>query len=680
MLRWLLKKKSAEGLGDPVVKTAEEQARRMSEGLEQHRAGRLREAQALYEQVLEREAQHIDALHFLGVIAYQRGELGRAEELILRALSRQEANAAAQNNLGNVLEAQGRVEQARERFEKAIQLQPDYVDAYLNLGGLWVSRGELQRAESCYERGLEAVPGSARLHAGLGGVRVKQGRVRDAVSSYERALDLEPGLAEVHSNLGNVLRDQGRLEAAIGCYERALALRPQFAEAHYNLGNVLKDVGRLEEALRSYREAMALAPQDAETRSNFLCALNYVGGLRPAEIYAEHLEYARRFCPPVAAPVHGNARDPGRRLRIGYVSGDLRTHPVAQFFEPVLAQHDRERCEIFCYYNYPNADAVTERLRARADRWRNVFALDDDALARQIREDAVDVLIDLSGHTGNNRLPVFARRPAPVQASWLGYLNTTGLEALDYRITDRYASPQSFDALHSERLLRLPDSQWCYQAPENCPEVAPPPSRASGFVTFGAFANLAKIGPQVIDTWCRLLERVPSSRLLVMGPGLASIREQYLARFTGRGVPASRIELREASPFHDYLRLHDAVDVMLDTFPYAGGTSSCHALWMGVPVITLVGDTAPSRSGASLLHVIGLEELVARTTEQYLEIACGLAASPERLATLRSGMRARMASSALMDAKLFTRNLERAYRSMWEAWCKGMTEASATAR
>jgi predicted O-linked N-acetylglucosamine transferase (SPINDLY family) len=337
----------------------------------------------------------------------------------------------------------------------------------------------------------------------------------------------------------------------------------------------------------------------------------------------------------------------------------------------MLAQHERGGFEIFCYYNLSRKDATTERLRGTADCWREIASMSDDAVADLVRADAIDVLVDLSGHTRYNRLLVFARKPAPVQATWLGYLNTTGLDAIDYRITDRHASPEGLlDAFHSERLLRLPDCQWCYQPPLDCPEVTSAPSKRGAAVTFGAFSSLAKIGPRVITQWCRLLERLPDARLLVLGLGLSSVREEYLSRFAGRGVAPERIDLHDFQSFRDYLAMHEEVDVMLDTFPYTGGTTTCHALWMGVPVVSLVGSSAPSRGGASLLRAIGLNELVVDTPEQYLDTACDLAGNPGRLSVLREGMRARMSGSPLMDISRFTNHLEQAYRSMWRRWCE----------
>ncbi len=441
--------------------------------------------------------------------------------------------------------------------------------------------------------------------------------------------------------------------------------------AHDNLGLALLRLGRLEEAERSYRRALAIEPAYAEAYEHLIALLNYIPGRGARDIYAEHLEFARRYGRAADPRPYANGKEANRRLRVGYISGDFRDHSVAFFIEPVLEKHNRRAFEVFCYYNFPRGDAVTMRLKALADQWRDVAALDDGALVDLIRADRIDILVDLSGHTAHNRLPALSRKPAPVQATWLGYLNTTGLDAMDYRITDAQASPEGmFDSFHTEALIRLDGSQWCYRPQAGAPAVAPPPSANAGFVTFGAFTNLAKLGQPVIDLWSRVLEKSPGSRLLIVGRGLAAAGDDLVARFARGGVAAGRISLQEFGPFQDYLALHGAVDVVLDTFPYTGGTTTCHALWMGVPVVTVVGDTAASRGGASLLNAVGLGELVEQTDQQYVDIASGLASNPGRLSELRSTMRERMAASPLMDEARFTRHLEQAFRTMWRTWCK----------
>jgi protein O-GlcNAc transferase len=621
--------------------------------------------------------------------------------------------ADAYNELGLARAETGSLEAAEAAFRKALSLQPDYWEAHNNLGLLLHRLGRDEEAAQSLRRALDIEPRSPEILGNLGMVLRAQRRAAEAVEAYRSALALSPEDPALLTNLGNALRDLSRNEEAIACFRDAVAGAPDYADAYYNWGSLylrsdrfqeaadkfraalaidpnlaeaetglasaLRDLGHVDAAIEAARRALRLNPDDREVHSQLLFTLLHSPEIAPQQIFEEHREWARRHAAGLrsASGTHPNSREPERRLRIGYVSGDFRHHSVAQFFEPVLARHDRGAFDIFCYCNLSHADETTGRLRHAADCWREIALLDDGVVAELIRSDRIDVLVDLSGHTRYNRLLVFARKPAPVQASWLGYVNTTGLDTIDYRITDARASPEGpFDALHSERLVRLPDSQWCYQPPPGCPEVAIPPAvREDKPVTFGAFSSLAKIGPRVIALWCSLLERLPDARLLVVGLGLESIRDEYLSRFAARGIAPGRIDLRAFQSFRDYLAMHADADVILDTFPYAGGTTTCHALWMGVPVVSLAGDSAPSRGGASLLGTIGLEELVAGTPEEYLEKACSLAGDLARLSTLREGMRARMSASPLMDAARFTRHLEQAYRSMWRRWCQDRDSA-----
>jgi predicted O-linked N-acetylglucosamine transferase (SPINDLY family) len=615
---------------------------------EHYQAGRLNEAERVCRSLLELEPSPPDAWHLLGGIAQQEGDRELAAEMIGEALQRSPSSPEYLNSFGIAQRELGQLAEAEQSFRRATALKPDYADAHNNLGNALRELGQLEQAER----------------------------------SFNKALALKPDYAEAHGNLGLTLRGLGQLEKAERSLRRAVTLKPQYAEAHNDLGATLFGMGRLEEAERCYRQALVLDPALALAQGNLIFLLNYVSGRTPAEIYAEHRDFAHRFVPSAEPQPHQNGRSPERKLRIGYVSGDLRQHPVSEFIEPVLARHDARQFEIFCYYNAPRPDAVTERLKAMPVQWREVFELDDGTLENLVREDAIDILVDLNGHTTNNRLGVFARKPAPVQATWLGYLNTTALDAMDFRITDACASPEGLlDAYHSEKLIRLPDSQWCYQPPLVCPEVAePPPSVKAGRITFAALANPAKIGAPVIELWSRLLERVPGSRLLIVTNGMTIVPADYAARFISRGIAKDRLQLLGTKPFREYLALHHSVDVVLDTFPYAGGTTTCHALWMGVPVVSLVGNTAPSRGGASLLHAIGLDELVAQTSEQYVDIAATLAGDAARLTALRAGMRERMRRSPLMDADRFTRNLEAAYRDMWRGWCAGQSSRSLLGR
>jgi protein O-GlcNAc transferase len=680
--------------------------RALEKAFQSHQAGRLDHAETGYRRVLQSDPTNADALHLLGVLLHQQGQhepaiasiekalrfrpsnpymlsdLGsayaglnrteRAETCFRTALALAPSLVEAHNNLGNMLSDQGKLAEAEASYRQAIELEPGYVEAWANLGAVLAESSRYDEALSHYERALALNPNLPEIHNNLGNAELALGRFAQAESRYHRALSLNPDFALSHCGLGRLQRLAGHLVAAENSCRRAIALAPDLADAHCSLGDVLKDQGRLEEAIECYRKAITAKPGLAEAHASILVALDYLPGAAPEAIFQEHLDFAQRFFPALPRDDHANAPDPERRLRLGYVSGDLREHPVAQFLEPVLARHDASAFQVFCYSTHHVPDAATARLQALCPVWRQLTGLDDDAAVQAIEADGIDILVDLSGHTAFNRLAVFARKPAPVQVTWLGYLNTTGLSAMDYRITDHLACPDAgFDALHSERLARLPHSQWCYQPPAECPAVVPSPAVASGTVTFACFANLAKIGPHVIELWSELLQRVPGSRLLLVRRGLTSLSEDYLARFRAHGIAEERILLEEAKPFREYLELHGRADIVLDTFPYAGGTTTCHALWMGVPVVSFAGRSIPSRSGASLLTAAGLGHLAAESTGEYLEIAQSLARDLPALAALRAGMRARLQTSPLMDGETFTRDLEQAYRSMWRAWCQG---------
>jgi protein O-GlcNAc transferase len=630
-------------------------------------------------------------------------------EAFNRAISLRVGYFEAYNELGLAQMDCGNLDAAVAAFQRTLSLQHNYFEAHNNLGLVFHRQGSYDKAIASLRRALEIDPNSARARTNLGMALRSQGHAAEAIESHRTALKLSPRDPVIWTNLGNALTETDQYEEAIECFREAMEIAPDYAEAYYNwgsaymrrdqfklaaekfsdaiekdpnrvdalngLGLALLRLGRVDQAISTFRRALQITPNDAGIHSALLFSLLHVPGITSENLFSEHREWARRHASLAHSAKHSNSPDPERRLRIGYVSGDFRNHSVGYFIEPVLTHHDRVGTEVFCYSNLPLVDAVTERLRGYVDHWREVWALDDQAMIERIRDDGIDILVDLSGHTSHNRLPVFARKPAPVQATWLGYLNTTGLEAIDYRITDRYASPEGLlDRFQSEKLLRLPDSQWCFQPPPDSPEISELPAAGRGFVTFASFSNLTKINEPVLELWCRLLEREPKARLVIAAHGLESVRDEYLERFASDGISPGRIDLLGVQSFKNYLALHNSVDLMLDTFPYTGGTTTAYALWMGVPIISLIGDTGPSRGGASLLSAIGLDELVAGTPQQYLDIAVGLVRNLERLSALRGGMRKRMAESTLMNAGRFAQNLERAYRSIWQHWCQGMEE------
>ena len=609
--------------------------------LDSHLSGNLAQAEQLYRQVLEVEPDNGNALSFLGALAYQAGRLEEAAGFYRRAVELKPNSAAVHHSLGNVLHALGQTEQANAAFRRATECDPNHAEAHFNLGnGLF-----------------------------------DQNRLAEAAASYRRALAIRPHNPDALCNLGNVLEAQGELDEAVAAYRNALVLRPDLAHVHNNLGNILKERGLTVEAAASYRRALAINPALAGVHSNLLFALNYAGH-DAAALFAEHLGWARQHAEPLTAlaAAHGNVAEPLRRLKIGYVSADLREHPVARFIEPVLARHDRVGFEIFCYSNDDGADEVTARLRASSDHWRTIAGLGDAAAEQTIRADGIDILVDLSGHTARNRLTLFARRPAPVQATWIGYPNTTGMSAMAYRLTDACADPAgAADSLHSETLVRLPRTFLCYRPEPESPEVGPLPAATAGYVTFGSFNNLPKITPEVVAVWARILARLPHARLLLKSGPLAdaAARSRYLALFAEQGIAAQRITLAaKVAAVSGHLALYNEVDIGLDPFPYNGTTTTCEAMWMGVPVVTLAGERHAARVGVSLLGAVGLDELVAENEEAYVEKAVALASDLERLSSLRAGLRPRVQQSPLCDEAGFTRALEDSYRAMWKTWCE----------
>lgn len=675
--------------------------------LRHHQAGRLPEAEQIYREILAVQPGHAEALHLLGVIAYQVGRYDEAVELIRQAIDQQPGGANAHNNLGNALKARGELDEAMAAYRQAIRLKPGNPEAHYNLGNALRDRGDLEGASAAYRQAGALRPDFAEAHCNLGNVLHTRGHPEEALAAYRRALALKPDLAEVYCNLGRVLWEQGQLEEAGVALRQAIALQPTIAEAHSNLGNVLKEQEHLEEALAAYRRALALKPDDAEVHNNLGNVLKDMGQmneavaacrraieLKPDYIAADsNLIYMLHYHPAYdaggiarelkrwerqhAAPLraglepHGNDRAPERRLRIGYVSADFWTHASIFFLLPLLAHHDPQQVEVFAYALVPRPDEATRRIQRHVDHWRNTRGRSDDEVARQIRADRIDILVDLKLHTAHNQLPVFARKPAPVQVTWLGYPGSTGLRTIDYRLSDPYLDPPGGDeSVYSEETIRLPDNFWCYD-PLAGGEISvnPLPALKTGGVTFGCLNNFCKINEVGLRLWDRVLRAVPTSRLMLLAPE-GSCRQRTLDLLTGEGIEASRITFAARVPRRQYLELYHRIDVGLDSLPYNGHTTSLDSFWMGVPVVTLVGRTAVGRAGWGQLMNLQLPELVARTAEAYVRIAAGLAGDLPRLANLRATLRPRMERSPLMDGLRFTRNVEAAYRVMWRKWCE----------
>ena len=606
------------------------------------------EAEAAVRARLAVEAEDANAWRLYGLIAQQLGEMEFAAQAMARAVRLAPEVAEFHFSHGNVLRAAGNFEAAAEAYRAALALRPEYSDALINLG-LALSN---------------------------------MGNVADAEAAWMAALALDPNDVDALANLCTLHRDAGQVAEAIEFGERAVAARPARADSSValsNLGSAYRHGGQLDRAIDCCRRAIALPGASVYTHSNLLLNLTYHGGVEPAEVFAEHrrfnAQHAAALTAAAAAKPDANDRSPQRRLRIGYVSADLRDHAVAYFMEPILAHHSREAVEVFCY-TCGHRDAVTQRLQGYGHTWRSLVGVSDAQAAELIRGDAIDILIDLAVHTGQHRLLLFARRPAPVQATYLGYAGTSGLDAIDWRITDAIVDPpgDASERFHSERLMRLPRTQWCYQPPADAPDVAAaPPACSSDIVTFGAATNLAKVTPQVIELWSRVLRATAGSRFALKARSLADAVtcDRMAAAFAAHGIERERLTFEPAGDLRDYLRFLSTLDIALDTFPFGGGTTTCHTLFMGVPVVTLSGRTSVSRVGASVLTNVGVAELIAKSPEEFVARAAELARDRVRLAELRATLRPRMLASPLCDAAAFVRDLESAYRRIWEAWALG---------
>ncbi|MBW4488998.1 MAG: tetratricopeptide repeat protein [Trichocoleus desertorum ATA4-8-CV12] len=602
--------------------------------LQHTQAQRWSEAEQVYQQILQQQPDQVEALYQLGMIAKQQGQMQVATGYFQQAATQYCQLALACFNRRQLSEAVA-------YYQKALALRPTAPDIYTNLGNVYQDLGQAEAA----------------------------------IASYQQALALKPDSAEAHNNLGNMYKRQGQLTEASNHYQQAVTLRPDLAETYNNLGNVLKDQGRMTEAIAAYRQAIAMKPSLMEAKSNLLFSLQYDRTHDPDTIFAEHKHWAEQYADPLtqAAAPHLNDRNRDRRLRIGYVSPDFNAHPVGFFIGSVLAAHDHANYEVFCYANLTAADGLTEQLRRFADRWRDIISLSDEQVAELVRQDQIDILVDLAGHTAGNRILVLARKPAPIHVTYLGYPNTTGMSAIDYRFTDTWADPVGVaDTRHTETLVRLPRGFLCYQAAQNAPAVSPLPVLKKGYITFGSFNNLAKVTPEVIAVWAAILKAVPQSQLLLKYKALtdASTRQHFHALFAQQGVSSDRVQLLgHVSSFAEHLALYHQIDIGLDSFPYNGTTTTCEALWMGIPVITVAGQSHAARVGVSLLANLGLTDLIAASLAEYVSLAQHLAQDRDRLRYLRSNLRYLMSRSPLTNGRGFTQTLESVYRQMWYRWC-----------
>jgi len=642
----------------------------LQQALAHFQAGALPKAELACLQVLKKIPNLAPALHLLGVIEYSSGRAEAAVEHIRRAAALS-PGADIYTNLGNALKSLGRLDEAADAFRWVLTMEKETASAHVNLGAVLQAQGKFDEAVASCQRAAVLEPGWAPAHYHLALAFHMAGRLELALESYQRIMLLEPGQTRVLFNIGKTLQALGRMDEAATTYAKVVALGPELDEAHRNLGTVLMDMGRMEEAITSFRQALVARPDNFNANLNLLMALHYATGYSPEAVFAEYQAFAARFEAPLRSGwhPHDNVRDSGRKVRIAYVSGDFREHAVSCFFEPILRQHDRSQFELFCYYNYGVADKTTERIRVLADHWCACSGLSDDELAQRIRDDGIDILMDLSGLSAYNRLLTFARKPAPVQATWVGFPGTTGLTSMDYRFTDAVMDPAGLtDRYHTESLVRLSASFTFSPAPDS-PPVKQLPAMATGQITLACLNSVVKINQATVNLWARIMHALPSARMLLGNISTAGVRTRVLEMFERAGIAADRVSLQARMSLTDYLALHNEIDLALDSFPYAGGTTTCHSLWMGVPVITLAGQTSPSRQGAAILAAAGLTELVANTEEDYVNLAVALGKDLPRLNELRQSMRERMAGLA-SNAGQITVELEAAYRKLWTQWCQ----------
>ena len=638
--------------------------------------GQFDEAIAAYRRAIELRPNFPEALNNLGVALMARRQFDEAVAACRRAIEFKPDFSEALNNLGNALRDQGQLDEAIAAYCRALQISPNFAEIHNNLGAVLRRRGRVDEAIAACRRALDLKPNYPEAHNNLGNALQDRCEFHEAAAACRRALELKPDFPEAHNNLGNALRDQGQLDEAVAAYRRALELHPGMTSARNNMGGALKDLGEIEAAIQAYRRALKSEDDDPAIHSNLIYTLHFRPSHGKRTITEQHRRWNRRFSDPLKRFIlpHANDRRLSRRLRIGYVSADLRDHPVGRFVLPLLERHDRERFEILCYSGVARSDWVTERLHAQTGKWRNTVGASDARLAEMIREDEVDILVDLALHTAGNRLPMFARQPAPVQVTWLGYPGSTGLPGIAYRLTDAHMDPLGScsrrTACSAEEPVRLPDCWCCYDPADDCPEIHALPALSAEGVTFGSLNNFAKVNEGVLALWARVLKAVKGSRLLMFCPE-GRARERVRGIFAKLGIAAERVELVGFVPRWEYLSLYQRIDIALDPFPCNGMTTTCDALWMGAPVLTLPGAIPVSRAGLSLLSTIGLDELAANSEEGYVRIAVALARDLPRLADLRSTLRPRMLASPLMDAPRFARNVEAAYQSMWERWRPG---------
>lgn len=633
--------------------------------------GQFEQATACYEKAVALQPQSEDALLGLATALRAQKRLSEAAKCDQKIAQLRRDAVKHWMQQGNLCFEQQQLDQAAACFGQVLVLQPDFAEASFNLATVLQLQGKLQESVDSYRRAIAVKPGYAEAHSNLGCALKLQGKYDDAAQSFRQALALKPKLFEAQNTLGNTLALQGKLDESVQCYRKALRLQPQAVNTLIDMATALGSLGQIDESVRVFRQALAIdSPRSAEVHSALLFTLLLHHQCSAEELFAEHQRYAARFEAPLKPhwQPHPNNRNPQRRLKVGYVSGDFCGHAVWYFIAPVLPHHDRDSFEIFAYSTNKYSDDYTKRIEASVDHWCVCHDLTDDQLAERIRADGIDILVDLSGHTAHHRLLVFARKPAPVQATWIGYPGSTGLTSIDYRITDPWQDPPGLaERFHSEKVVRLPGGM-AFSSEPDAPPVNPLPALSSGNVVLACLNNLSKVNEAVIALWSKILAAVPQAQLLLGNVKDGPVKNRIITSFARHGVAAERLILSPRVSLLDYLALHQRIDLALDPFPYNGGTTTMHALWMGVPVVTLEGDHAVSRLSAAHLSRVGLPQFISHTEEEYLQCVFQAVHDLPALDRIRQSLRQRMTTGEC-DPAVITRHLEAAYRAMWRNWC-----------
>ncbi len=692
-----------------------------------HRAGDLKKAEESYRVLLNNNPNSVAVLCNLGALLRQTERPHEAVDLYRKAIDQEPGNAMLYANLGRALADMHRYKAASEAYREALAIDPGLEEVYANLGRAEFNlnprktsesaieetfhkatnlhrQGNRDEAERLYRGILRSNPDYVPAVVNLGVLMRESGRPTEAIEYYQKALALEPGNASTLGKLGHLLANLGHYEEALNAFRRATESDPESAPAHDNLGFVLMQMNRYDEAAVALKKAVEINPSDANAwnnlgsvyqrqclvdegiachrraidlrpgfimaHSNVLFDMHFSHAYTPEEMAEAHKEWSRRHEKPLRRKAYRHSpRDSKQKpLRVGFVSPNFEPHPVSYFLAPIFRVRDPQEWQAVCYSDVLTRNRISDKFRRQADTWRDIAGLKDDEVADLVRKDEIDVLVDLAGHTGHNRLLVFARKPAPVQVSWIGYFDTTGLEAMDYLIADATCLPQEYEHLYTEKIIRLPDGFLCYDRPSVAPEVNALPALERGYITFGSFNQLAKVQLPVVEAWAKLLEQVQSARLVMRCKALGdkSVRERYARLFEALGVSRDRLDLLPGTSLKGYFESYHQIDISLDPFPFVGGTTTCDSLWMGVPVVTFTGDRFCSRHSASHIRNVGLGKLVAEDLDGYLELAAELAGDLGLLVQIRATLREMCAKSPLFDAERFHRNFVNALRQMWK--------------